>query len=151
MGLKLSLEARPMATVVPSILPVEWTFADVLNSLGHVPLDRIRVVPPLGMATEQDVLESKARTGRICELIDGVLVEKTVGYFESLLAALLIRIVGDFVEQHRLGVVLGPDGPLRILPGQVRIPDVSFIAWDRFPERKLDRRSDPRLGAGPGD
>src|SRR5690606_1057857 len=25
-------------------------------------------------------------------------------------------------------------GPLRLLPGNVRMPDVSFVSWDRFPD-----------------
>ncbi len=124
-------------TIVPSVLPVEWTFADVLEHLGGIPLHRVRAVPPPGMATEKDVLEAESRTGRICELVDGVLVEKTMGYYESLLAAILIRLLGDFVEKHNLGIVLGEAGTLKILPKQVRIPDVSFIGWERFPGHRL--------------
>lgn len=33
--------------------------------------------------------------------------------------------------------MLAPDGSLRILPHRLRIPDVSFIRWERFPNRKL--------------
>jgi Uma2 family endonuclease len=126
-----------MATVAPSLLPVEWTIADVLAHLGGISADRIRAVPAPGTATEQDVLKAESRTGRICELVDGVLVEKTMGYYESLLASFLIRLLGDFVEKHHLGIVLGEGGTLKILPNQVRIPDVSFIAWERFPGGRL--------------
>jgi Uma2 family endonuclease len=142
---RIPLEGQPMATTTASVLPVEWTVEDLLNQLGCIPLKRIRAVPPPGTATEQDVLAAESRTGRICELIDGVLVEKTTGYYESLLAALLIRALGDFVEQHQLGIVLGPDGTLQILPHQVRIPDVSFIAWDRFPDRRLPKEPIPAV------
>jgi len=128
-----------MATVLQSVLPTEWTVADMLTHLGGVPSERIRMVPPPGMATEEDVLQAKSRFRRICELVDGVLVEKTMGYYESLVAATIIRILGRFVEDHDLGIVLAPDGPLRILPGQVRIPDVCFIRWERFPKRELPR------------
>ncbi len=41
------------------------------------------------------------------------------------------------MRERKLGVVLGPDGTLRISPRQVRIPDVCFIRWDRFPGGKL--------------
>ena len=34
---------------------------------------------------------------------------------------------------------------LRILPNQVRIPDVSFISWDRLPEGKLPPEPIARL------
>ncbi len=127
------------------VLPVEWTVADLLHHLGDIPPERIRAVPPPGTATEQDALEAESRTGRICELIDGVLVEKTVGYYESALAVIVARILGDFVEQHRLGIVAGEAGPLKILPRQVRIPDVSFIAWDRFPGRRLPKEPIPAI------
>ncbi len=134
-----------MATTISSVLPVEWTIADVLAQLGGIPAHRIRAVPPPGMATEKDVLEAESRCGRICELIDGVLVEKTAGYYESLLAATLIRFLGDFVEKHKLGIVLGPDGTLKILPKQVRIPDVCVILWDRFPDHQLPSEPIPAI------
>ena len=34
---------------------------------------------------------------------------------------------------------MGADGMLRLAPGLVRIPDLSFISWGRLPERKLPR------------
>jgi len=126
-----------MATVSDSVLPDQWTFAELVQSLGDIPLGRIRAVPPPGTATEEDVLRAESRFGRICELIDGMLVEKTMGYYESLLASLLIRWLGNFVDQDDLGIILGEAGTLKVLPGQVRIPDVCFIAWDRFPNRRL--------------
>jgi Uma2 family endonuclease len=134
-----------MATVLTTVFPTEWTLADMLTHLGGIPPERIRVSPPPGTATETDVLQSKSRFNRICELIDGVLVEKTVGYYESLVAATIIRLLGRFLETHDLGIVLGEAGPLRILPTQVRVPDVSFISWDKFPDRRLPDRPVPRL------
>ncbi len=59
--------------------PTFETLADLLERLGDVPLERIRISPPLGTATERDVLEIAARSGRLCELIDGVLVGETRG------------------------------------------------------------------------
>lgn len=101
--------------------------------------------PPPGTATENDVLGAEGHTGRICELIDGVLVEKTMGYFESLLAVKIIHWIMSFLETHDLGVVLGEAGTLRILPHQVRVPDICFIAWERFPNRQLPREPIPAL------
>jgi len=134
-----------MTTVASSVLPVEWTFAEVVEHLGGVPLRRVRAVPPPGTATEQDVLPATSRTGHSCELIDGMLVEKTMGYFESSVAVVLIRLLGDFVEKHHLGIVLGEGGTLKILPGQVRIPDVCVIRWERFPGRQLPREPIPAV------
>ncbi|MFO7905374.1 MAG: Uma2 family endonuclease [Pirellulaceae bacterium] len=118
-------------------IPGEWTLADLVGELGGIPLERIRANPPLGTATEEDVLRSKSRHNRICELIDGVLVDKPMGTYESLLAAVLIEILAPYVREKDLGLVLGEGGQLKLLPRQVRVPDVSFIVWDRLPERKL--------------
>ena len=76
---------------------------------------------------------------RLCELVDGVLVEKTVGSYESYLTLRLAKYLIAFVDDHHLGIVLGPDGMLRLALGLVRIPDLSFISWDRLPERQVPR------------
>ena len=76
-----------MSTVLPDAPPTDWTIADVQARLPGFPADRIRVYPTPGTATEQDVLEAEARSNRICELIDGTLVEKTMASLESMLAS----------------------------------------------------------------
>lgn len=126
-----------MASTVTTVVPESWTVADMLDHLGGIPPNRVHLVPTPGTATEKDVLEAKSRFGRICELVDGVLVEKTVGSYESILAGVLIHFFHVYLETRPLGVVLGADGPLRLLPNQVRIPDVSFIRWERFPGGRL--------------
>jgi Uma2 family endonuclease len=40
---------------------------------------------------------------------------------------------------------LGADGLLQMLPGLVRIPDVSFVCWERLPVGLLPRRPTPAL------
>jgi Uma2 family endonuclease len=117
----------------PESGPLDWTIADLQQRLDGIPAERIRTFPAPGTASEEDVLRVMARTGRICELVDGILVEKVMGSFESLLASTLIRIMGNFVEEHDLGVVLGEAGLLRLFPKLVRAPDVSFIRWERLP------------------
>src|SRR5262249_9362256 len=73
--------------------------ADLLERLGRVPPERIRLRPAPGMATEADLLVALHQPGkRICELVEGTLVEKPMGYRESLLAAYLIRVLGAFVD-----------------------------------------------------
>jgi Uma2 family endonuclease len=44
-----------------------------------------------------------------------------------------------------LGIIVGDGGPIRVLPGQVRIPDAAFYSWDRFPDRQLPREPIPNL------
>ncbi len=129
--------APPVAPAAPNVLPSDWTVADLWANLGGIPLDRIRIFPPPGTATENDVQRAEGHTGRICELIDGVLVEKTMGYLESLIAAKIIHCLMTFLDKHDVGIVLGEAGTLKILPHQVRVPDVCFIAWERFPNRQF--------------
>ena len=117
--------------------------AELLQRLGGVPLDRIRCNPPLGTATEHDVihlLESADKT--ICELIDGVLVEKPMGFKESHIVAVLIQYLMNYLDENDLGIAFSPDGPVRIRPGRIRFPDTGFISWKRlpggeFPEDKI--------------
>jgi Uma2 family endonuclease len=114
------------------------TLADLLHQLGDISPERIRVRPPPGTATEADLIAALDGAEKIlCELIDGVLVEKVVGARESYLALYLARLIGNFLEEHDLGLLLGADGPFRILPGQVRLPDVSVVFWDKLPGKML--------------
>ncbi len=121
------------------------TLADLLERLGGLPLDRIRFRPYPGTATEQDVLEAEERDNRLCELVDGVLVEKAMGYREAILAVALARLLADFVVPRNLGHVTGADGMLRLFPGLVRIPDVAFASWDAFPDGRLPADPIPDL------
>jgi len=61
------------------------------------------------------------------------------------LAVELIHLLKVFLETHELGIVLGADGALRILPNQVRVPDVCFISWEKFPRRELPREPIPAV------
>jgi Uma2 family endonuclease len=121
------------------------TVGDVLKRLADYPPERIRLHPIPGTATKKDVLEVERTEGKLCELIDGVLVEKAMGLNESFVASWLIQNLGNFVELHDLGLVAGPDGTVELFPGQVRIPDVAFYAWDKFPGRKRPKTPIPGL------
>ncbi len=119
------------------------TLAELVDRLGGIPLDRIRF--PLGTATEDDVIAIEQRENRLCELVDGVLVEKAMGYVESILAGAILSLLRDFVVPRNLGLVSGADGMLRLFPGLVRIPDVAFSSWDCFPDRKVPSDAIPQL------
>jgi Uma2 family endonuclease len=118
---------------------------DLVERLGNVPLSRVRLDPPPGCATEADVIKAEREQNKLCELVDGVLVEKGMGYGESLLAAALIEILRRYVKPRKLGLVSAPDGMLRLFPGLIRIPDVAFSSWDRFPDRKVPKTPVPAL------
>ncbi len=118
--------------------PAFVTFSQLWDALGRVPLERIRMQPPPGAATEEDVIAiCESKFGRLCELIDHTLVEKTMGFYESRVATVLARSLDDFAEAHRLGFVIGEGGMLRVEPRQVRLPDVAFFSWEHFPEQVL--------------
>lgn len=125
-----------MIVSLPPLLDVV-TAADLIRHLGDIPAERIRLVPPPGTATEDDVIAVENKENRLCELVDGVLVEKTVGLCESRLAVVLGAFLEDHAFANDLGVVYGADGTLKLMPGLVRIPDVTFVSWSRLPERKL--------------
>jgi Uma2 family endonuclease len=114
------------------------TVADLVRRLGDIPLERIRLHPFPGTATEKDLLAACDGPDKtLCELIDGTLVEKPMGAMESFLAATLIRYLGMFVDQVDFGAVFGSDGPFRILPRRIRLPDVSVVSWDKMPNREV--------------
>lgn len=126
-----------MIVASPIAPPEIETLADLLHRLGDIPLERIRFRPYPGTATEQDVIETEARTGRLCELVDGVLVEKAMGFYESRLGVILSHFIESYQDHNDLGIVLAADGMTRIEPGLVRMPDVAFYAWEHFPKRLL--------------
>ncbi|MEQ8847396.1 Uma2 family endonuclease [Botrimarina sp.] len=112
---------------------IEWTVADLAERFGpDMPLVRIVRDPRPGTATVEDVVRLDDHEDRLCELIDGVLLEKTMGFWEAYLASRLVTILGAFVGAHRVGIAAGADGMLQLFPGQVRIPDVSFVSWARL-------------------
>jgi Uma2 family endonuclease len=120
-----------MATITTA--PIE-TVADLLEQL-HIPPERILLRPPPGEATETDAVQSR----RLCELIDGVLVEKAMGYYESRLALVLGFFLEKFLETHPLGIVIGEGGLIRVAAEQLRIPDLGFYAWEHFGNHRLPR------------
>jgi Uma2 family endonuclease len=132
------------ALTTPEVLE---TVADLLERLGGIPPERIRLHPPPGTATEADVLAAmETPRKRLCELIDGVLVEKPMDYTESILAVYLIVLLDAFVRPRNLGLITSPDGTIRLWAGRVRIPDVAFFPWDRMPNRRRPPQPIPTLG-----
>lgn len=85
-----------------AIEAAELTVADLLEKFGPIPYSRVCHQPPPGTATEQDVIQIALHDNRLCELVDGVLVEKTMGNYESCLAALLIHFLWAYVREHDL-------------------------------------------------
>ena len=93
-----------------------WTAVDLVERFGAIPLYRIIWDPEPGTATESNVVELDAHQDRLCELLDGVLVQKTVGIYESYLAGLLASMLFDFVCENHLGITLAASGMYRLAP-----------------------------------
>jgi Uma2 family endonuclease len=72
-------------------------------------------------------------------------VRKPIGLYESVVAIEIAYLLKFFVDKHRLGLVAGADGMMKIVPGQIRYPDVAFISWDRLEGRNLRKEKAPRL------
>jgi Uma2 family endonuclease len=117
------------------------TIGDLVRRLGDISTDRILLTPMPGKATEADVirfLESSQK--RLFELINGVLVEKPVGYPESVLASYICGEIWQFIKSKKTGgKVSGADGAVRMWLGLVLIPDVCFVSAKRLSENRLPK------------
>jgi len=76
--------------------PAIPTIADLLGRLDGISPQRVRFYPVPGTATVADVVAIYVREKRLCELIDGVLVEKPMGYRESILAIAIAAALRAF-------------------------------------------------------
>jgi Uma2 family endonuclease len=112
------------------------TLGEVLEHLGGVEPTRVRLRPEPGTANERDLLALAGGPHRY-ELVDGVLVEKPMSELASYLALELSYFLRAFLARHDLGYLTGADGARRLMRGLVRIPDVSFVRWERLPRRGL--------------
>ncbi len=117
--------------------------AELVRRLGNIPLDRICFTPPPGTATERDLRTALRRSDRLYELVDGTLVEKTVGLSESMIAGQVLSEIRAFARKHDLGIPAGADGTVRLLKGLVRMPDVAFFSWDKLPGRMMLEKAIP--------
>lgn len=108
--------------------------AQWLAALGGVPLERIVFDPWPGTATEADLLYMVEHEKRLCELIDGTLVEKAVSFWKALVGANLIGLLATHVNANGLGALLGGNATLRMRSGRIRLPDVAFVSKARLPD-----------------
>ena len=118
-------------------IAIAVTIDDLLSELGGIAACRIRLDPPPGQATLNDLVRVNDQTKiRLVELIDGTLVEKAAGYEASVVGIAIARIIGAYVAAHRLGVVSGADGMFQ-LRSSVRGPDVAYVARERLPNAAI--------------
>src|SRR5688500_2696479 len=133
-----------MTTTVTFSPPVV-TLRDLLERLGGVSPDRVRYEPFPGTATEQDVIRIQQSENRLYEHVEGVQVEKGMGYREWILASAILAALRAFVRRRKLGLVSGEAGMIRLFAGLVRIPDVAFVSRERLPGGKVPPEPIPDL------
>lgn len=120
---------------MPVVKPRHENIAELLHELGDIPPDRVRLDPLPGTATKRDLLRVHDRH-RLCELIDGTLVEKAMGTPESYIAIEVAFALRVYLTKHDIGYVYGADGLVQVRPHRVR-PDVSFTSWLKRPDRTV--------------
>jgi Uma2 family endonuclease len=121
------------------------TVAELYRRFGPIPFERIRQNPPPGCGTVADVDRLNNHEDRLYELVDGILVEKTVGLEESTIALNIGTLLNVFVRPKGLGLVAGEAGTTQLDINLVRIPDVSFISWERVPGGEMPDEPIPLL------
>ncbi len=137
-----------MATLdTSSITPTEppRTVDQLLAQIGDLPRDRVLLRPAPGTATVGDVVRLLDVHERICELVGGTLIEKTMGARESALAMFVGSLILGYCTPRKLGVVTGADGTFQLVPGLVRVPDVAFVRRERLAEGKFPKDPVPAL------
>ena len=125
--------------------PAAETVADLLERLGDIPAAHVLLQPSPGNATVADLIRVNDRKVRLCELVEGTLVEKAVGFESAYIAGLIVTALNLFVRPRRLGIVTPPDAPFELFGGMVRLPDAAFTSWDRIPGRRRPKEPVPRL------
>ena len=127
---------RPAKAAAPAAPRRYANMRDFLRALGDIPLERIVFDPWPGTATEADCLDHGYRV-RTAEMIDGTLVEKDMGYWEGKIAMRLGGRMDSHSDAGDLGIVNGPDATMRVVTGNIRLPDVTFVTKARAPTRDL--------------
>ncbi len=133
-----------MSTTTVMNMATPANLEEFLAELGGIDARRVVNEPTPGTADLDSLAKANGTGKRLCELINGTLVEKAMGYEASIVAAVIARILGMFVAQHRLGLVSGADGLFQLLTS-VRGPDVAFVHKDRLPNGRMPNEAYPRL------
>jgi len=121
------------------------TWEEKLMDLGNIPSSRVRCEPAMGTATIDDVIRIRDTEQRLYELVDGTLVEKAMGWQESVLAGILLHWLHNYLDRNPIGVASGADGMTRLFADTVRGPDVAFVTWARLPQGRIPKEPIPNL------
>jgi Uma2 family endonuclease len=84
-------------------------------------------------AISDEELFQLPQDGNKYEVVDGELRMSPAGWRHERAVSALIVALGTFVQERRLGEVLGSNTLYRLPGGNLRGPDVSFVAAGRLP------------------
>jgi hypothetical protein len=68
----MSIVPEPITLRPQFAIPSDWRLADLQQRLGNIPAERIRLNPPPGYATEEDVLRIEDQEDILCELVSAL-------------------------------------------------------------------------------
>lgn len=88
------------------------------------------------MATEADLLRAP-EDGYRHELVDGLIRAVPGGVRHGRVCVQLGARLWQWVEERGLGYVFGLNTGIRLPGGNVRVPDLSFVAKGRFPDEQV--------------
>jgi Uma2 family endonuclease len=89
-----------------------------------------------GQFTDHDLL-TLPRDGRKYELVDGAVRMSPAGARHGQVCVRMAIKLGSFVADRKLGHVLDSSTGFRLASGNVRSPDLSFVARGRFPDDQV--------------
>lgn len=135
----------PPAPLKVAVFPTPFPKGDDWHrALGGVPLDRVIFNPAPGTVTFEYYESIDGRVnGVLVELVDGTLVEKTMGQKESAIAGNVAFEVKLITRARGAGLVTVADGMVRMVRGNVRMPDVTYYAPEDHDAAELERRKAP--------
>jgi Uma2 family endonuclease len=88
------------------------------------------------VATEEDLLRTP-RDGQKHELVDGQIRLSPTGSRHGLVCVELVLRLGAFVKERHLGYLFDSSTGFRLPGGNVRLPDVAFVATGRFADEQV--------------
>ena len=110
------------------------TLADLLHDLGDIHPNRIWMNPAPGTVTLKSFIESHIGMDKpIREMVLGTVVEKALGFYQSVMSVIVASPMLRHVLDNRLGYVIGAGGLFLVNPTTARSADIAYIAKNRVP------------------
>jgi Uma2 family endonuclease len=88
------------------------------------------------VATEEDLLRTP-KGGQKHELVDGEIRLSPTGSRHGLVCVELVLRLGAFIKERHLGYLFDSSTAFRLPGGNVRLPDVAFVARGRFADEQV--------------